>query len=198
MILLSAHLDRVIQDFDLKFDRGVHTGLLDNFMGVLLTYLTLYDDQNLVRLEREGCLKVWHNKGEEWGRLDDAPKVTGDDVVVVIDGWVMTTEKYDFALDNIFGFNAKAVREIKEWMEWEGFRPLIKRFSGNPDEEDESWSWHDRCPRVLVFSYPIQAKNDGWHRVQMDNTTTYEAMARCRQALKRLIGGPLSEYLTPQ
>jgi hypothetical protein len=198
MILLSAHLDRVIQDFDLKFERGVHTGLLDNFMGVLLTYLTLYDDQNLMRLEREGCLKVWHNKGEEWGRLDNAPRVTKKDIVIVVDGWVMDTNQYDFALDNIWGFSPKEIRSIKGELEWEGFRPMVKRFTGNPDEEDESWSWHKQAGKVLVFSYPIQAKNDGWHRIQQDNTTTAATMFRCQQGLKRLIGNPLFEYLTPQ
>lgn len=194
MILLSAHLDRVIQDYNVQFKRGVHTGLLDNFAGLLLTYLMLYDDANVRALEKEGKLAIWHNQGEEWSRLTNPPRVTKKDVVIVVDVWVMKG-RYDFSLDNIWGFSPKEVREMKEWLEWEGFKPLIKRYTGNPDEWDESFEWHKAAGRVLTFSIPIQAKNGGWHRVQMDNTTTAETMLKCRQGLKRLIGGPLSQYL---
>lgn len=197
MILLSAHLDRVIQDFDLKYERGVHTGLLDNAMGVLLTYLALYDDSMLAAFERQGALKVWHNKAEEWGRLLNPPKVTKKDVVICVDVWVMPP-KFDFSLDNIWGFKPNDVREIREHLEWEGFTIKTQRYTGNEDEHDESWEWHNLAGRTLTFSIPIMAKNDGWHRIQQDNMVTYERMARCRQGLKRLIGGPLGEYLKPQ
>jgi len=112
MILLSAHLDRVIQDFDLDYRNGQHIGLLDNVAGVLLTYLTLYDDANLRALEIEGKLRVWHNKGEEWGRLVNPPKLNKKDLVICVDVWCMGGNRYDFALDNLFGFSHDEIIKI--------------------------------------------------------------------------------------
>src|SRR5260221_14553666 len=115
MILLSAHLDRVIQDYDLQYRNGTHKGLLDNAIGVLLTYLTLYDDPNLIRLEKQGRLRVWHGKSEEWGELIAAPKATGKAFVIVID--VAAGKPYrniDFGLENISSMNPEQLRGIKE------------------------------------------------------------------------------------
>jgi hypothetical protein len=197
MILLSAHLDRVIQDFDLKYEHGTHIGLLDNIAGVLLTYLLLYDEPMLVNFERQGALKVYHNKAEEWGRLLLPPMVTKKDVVVCVDVWCMDA-KYDFSLDNIWGFRPNEVRGIREHLELEGFRPMLRKFRNVEDEHDESWEWHRNAGRALTFSIPILAKNNGWHRIQQDNAVTVDRMARCRAGLKSLIRGPLAGYLEAQ
>lgn len=194
MILLSSHLDRVIQNYDVQYRNGIHRGLLDNFAGVLLTYLTIYDDPQLAALEKEGSLRIWHNQGEEWGRLTKPPKVKKTDLVICVDVWC-PPRKCDFSLDNMRGFSKQETKDIREWMEWEGFNPLMKRYTGNPDEHDESFEWRGKVNKALVFSIPIKCKNDGWHRIQQDNTVSYETMAKCRQGLKRLICGPLAEYL---
>lgn len=194
MILLSSHIDRVIQDFRVSYKKGVHRGLLDNFAGVLLTYLAIYDDPMLAEFEKRGWLKVFHNTGEEWGELVKPPKITKHDVVICVDVWCMPS-RYDFSLDNLYGFTRKELNEIRDCLVWEGFRPLLRRYTGDEDEHDESWEWHRKAGNCLTFSIPIQAKNDGWHRIQMDNTVTYDVMKTARQGLKRLIGGPLAAYL---
>src|SRR5579862_322121 len=195
MILLSAHLDRVIQDYELQYRNGVHRGLLDNAIGVLLAYLTLYDDPNLIRLEKQGRLRVWHGKSEEWGELIGAPKVTSKDFVIVID--VAAGKQYrniDFGLENISRVASGQLQGIKESLENEGFRVRVKRYNGDAEDADEAWQWRALKVPVLSFIVPIQAKNDGWHRIQQDNTVSAETMITCRQGLKRLINIMRDDY----
>jgi hypothetical protein len=188
MILVSSHLDRVVQDYNLGYAQGQHSGLLDNFAGVLLTYLVLYDDHNLRRFEAEGKLQIWHGKGEEWGRLDGAPRLIKKDTVIVVDVCCGSQyKKYDFGVENISGFKKKDVTAIKDHLEWEGMKPRVRAYDGNPDDEDEAWEWRKRGIKVVSFIIPIQAKWTGWHRVQQDNTVDAEVMTTCRQGLKRLI-----------
>lgn len=188
MILLSAHIDKVINDYDLSYSGGVHKGLLDNEMGVILTYLTLYDDQNLLDFEKAGRLKVWHGKGEEWGLLKNAPKLTKKDLVIVVD--VACGNQYknkDFSLENIYGVSDKEIKGLKEDLEWQGMKVKIKKFDGNPNDEDEAWEWKKLGIPVISFIIPIQGKDCGWHRIQMDNIVSSEKIKICRQGLKRTI-----------
>lgn len=188
MILLSAHLDRVIQDYDLSFRRGQHRGLLDNFIGVLSTYLVLYDDHNVRRLEQEGRLLIWHGKGEEWGRLDGAPKLGKKDLAIVVD--VAAGSQYrgcDFGVENVSGLSLAATRSLREDLEWQGFSVRFARYTGNPIDEDEAWQWRKLGIPTLSFIVPIQAVDDGWHRVQQDNTVDATVVSRAAQGLKRII-----------
>lgn len=188
MILLSAHLDRVIQDYDLGYEKGQHTGLLDNFMGILLSYLVLYDDHNVRRMEQEGRLKIWHGKGEEWGRLDSAPKLGKKDLAIVVDiAAGKEFNKVDFGIGNISGLTRKQMADLKADLKWQGFTFSWYEWQGNYHQEDESWKWRERGVPTFSFEIPIVGKNDGWHRVQMDNTMTAERVVKCRQALKRII-----------
>lgn len=189
MILLSAHIDRVIQDYDVQFKEGKHVGLLDNFLGVLLTYLVYYDDPNVRHLEREGKLKIWHNHGEEWGRMDGAPKLTKKDLVIVVDVAAADRyKKFDFGIENISGMKEKDIKELEHFLKWEGFRPYIHRFDpGDEEYQDESWKWQEKGIPCFCFSIPIQAIDDGWHRIQQDNTATAETMLVAKQGLKRIL-----------
>jgi hypothetical protein len=187
-ILLSAHLDRIIQDYNIEYRRGFHRGLLDNFIGILATYLALYDDRNIHDLEIQGKLLVWHGKAEEWGILKNAPVMGKHDIAVIVD--VADGKDYrgrDFAIENVSGFTAGQMQEIKETLEWEGLNFRFKKFTGAPMEEDESWQWRKRGIRTLSFTIPITCKDDGWHRVQMDNTVSYEKVRGAVHGLKRLL-----------
>ena len=184
-VLLSSHLDRVIQDYNLSFSRGVHRGLLDNFIGILTTYLALYDDQNLMDLERSGRVIVWHNKGEEWGVLKNPPKMDPGDIAVVID--VACRKGKDFFLSGIQGIPDQKVKDIIDSLKWEGLNFGWKRFDGNPDDEDETWAWKKKGIATISFEIPIGCPNDGWHRVQQDSTVSVERVRAAVQGLKRLL-----------
>lgn len=184
MLIISAHLDRVYQEFQLSYAAGTMTGLLDNYIGVLLTFSTLFDDENLVALEKEGKIALYFNRGEEWGRLTNPPTVGKSDTVLCVDVWC-PPKPCEFSLDNIWGFTETELKELREGLEWEGFNVLCRKFSNNKDEEDESWSWHGKAGKTLVFSIPIIAKEDGWHR--QDCSVSVDTILRCRQGLKRTI-----------
>jgi hypothetical protein len=195
MILLSSHLDRVVQDYDLAYHSGLHVGLLDNAMGVMLTYLTLYDDHNLIELEKEGKLGIWHGKGEEWGRLMNAPTLTKKDLVIVVD--VAAGSQYkgkDFGLENISGLSKKQVQSLEDDLEWQGLKPLVKLYTGAALDEDEGWKWRELGVPVISFILPIFAKDDGWHRIQMDNSVSSEVVLKARQGLKRIITHFVDDY----
>lgn len=186
MILLTSHIDRVNQEFDLFFDKGIHKGLLDNFLGMLLSYLTIYDDSNLLRFEREGKIKLWHNQGEEWGVLVNPPILTLNDVALIVD--VADNPAYtniDFSIENIWGFSEQEIQDLTQMFSWEGFKALIKPFTGEDIDHDEAWLWKDKGIKTMSFIIPINATNRGWHR--SDSTVSSEKMKVCRQGLKRLI-----------
>ena len=188
MILLSAHKDTVLQEAELSYEKGVYKGLLDNIMGVLLTHLVLFDDQNLIDASKRGGIQIFHGQGEEWGILKNPPKLTKKDLVIVVD--VAAGAQYknkDFSLENIAGLTTAKIKDLKEDLEWQGMKVLVKKFDGNPDDEDEAWKWKDLGIPVISFIIPIDAIDDGWHRVQQDNTVSVEKMKICRQGLKRVI-----------
>ena len=185
MILISSHIDRVIQEYDLSFSNGIHKGLLDNIAGILLTYLVLYDDQNLIDLEKEGKLKIWHGKGEEWGILKNPPKLTKKDLVIVVDiADEDNCEGKDFTLENISGLSDTSIKELKDNIEWQGMSCKTKKYNANPEDADESWQWIELGIPVISFGIPI--KGD-FHSIKMDNTVTVGKMKICRQGLKRVI-----------
>jgi hypothetical protein len=184
-VLLSSHLDRVIQDYDLGFRNGVHTGLLDNFIGVLTTYLALYDDRNLMDMERSGRVVVWHNKGEEWGTLTDPPPMENGDVAIVID--VACRKGVDFYLSGIQGIQPAKLKDVIDGLKWEGFNFGWKKFDGNPDDEDETWAWKKKDIATISFEIPIYAPGDGWHRVQQDSAVAAVRVKAAAQGLKRLL-----------
>lgn len=188
MILISSHLDRVKPDFKLRFIRGQHVGLLDNFVGVLLTYLVLYNDQNIQKLEQEEKVKVWHNQSEEWGKLDTTlPSLTKKDFALVVD--VASSKAYnafDVILENAT-ITMSDLEAIKENLEWHGLKVLARLWNGNEDDEDESWYFRKLGIPTLSFTIPIKARNDGWHRWQEDNYVSSEQINKSIFALKRLI-----------
>jgi hypothetical protein len=189
MILLSAHNDTVYNSPPLAFHNGVHSGLLDNHIGVLLAYLTLYDDPNIIHLEKASQIALFHSKCEEWGLSYDFPKLNQKkDIIIVVD--VCSGEqynKYDFSIENISRFTEKEIKELKEHFRWEGFNPLVKKITWNPDEEDEAFIWAEKGFKVMSFIIPIQSVNDGWHRIQSDCSIGSDKIILCRQGLKRLI-----------
>jgi hypothetical protein len=188
MLLISPHIDRVIQEFRLSYNKGIHTGLLDNILGILLTYITLYDNQNLIDLEKESKIKIWHNTGEEWGRLVNPPELTQEDIAMIVDvADQKEYDRYDFSIENISGFTSKELQKLKAMLKWEGFHALVKRYTGRTNDQDESWLWRKRKIKTLSFIIPIDAQDTGWHRIQQDNNCSVEKMKICQQGLKRLI-----------
>lgn len=190
MILLSAHLDRVRSNFELSYKKGRLTGLLDNILGVATIYHNLLDDPNIARLEAEGNLMVWHNRSEEWGVLDDTcPVLEKDhDVVIVVD--VCSHKDYkdlDFSIENVSGLSKTDVKDLRDYLKWEGYRSRVVEFTGNPGTEDESWQFKERGIPVVSFILPISCPEDGWHRVQDDSSIDLEKWRVACEGLKRVI-----------
>ena len=187
MILLSSHKDTVKHDYALSYEKGVHMGLLDNFIGILVSYLTIYDDKSLIELEKQGKIRIWHGDGEEFGLLRDYPKMTKKDLVVVVDvadGPVY--KNVDISLENISGISDKQIKEWKESLEWEGFKVLTKKYTGKPDDEDEAWKWRELGIPVLSFIIPINCgKEYQWHTDNCEISS--EGVLKARQILKRFL-----------
>jgi len=191
MILLSAHLDRVHSSFDLSYENGKVKGLLDNMLGVMLVYSALLEEPHLVRLEQEGKLKVWHNTSEEWGELDSTlPKLDPKhDMAIVVDVCA-DAKRYadiDFAIENVSLAEKTAGFELGMFLQWEGFKISYKPYSGNEAEEDESWYFRERGIPTISFIIPIEAPNNGWHRIQDDSSIDIGRLHRCKLGLIRTI-----------
>ncbi len=182
MILLSAHKDVVKYPFKFESKYGMHKGLLDNFIGVLLGYLTVYGNESLTRMFRCGEIQFSHSNNEEFG-IDDLPKIDDDDIVVVID--VAAGERYhgrDFVIDTWHGFTPEQTENIIDDMAWEGFN-----FTATPLNEvnDESDTWKEKGVRVISFAIPISAPDDNWHGEEA--IITADALMKSVRALQRLI-----------
>ncbi|MBS1614763.1 MAG: hypothetical protein JST06_01445 [Bacteroidetes bacterium] len=188
MILLSPHTDTVFNNPKIAYRDGVHQGLLDNFIGVLVCYLALYQHEGMRRLEREGHVRIYHNRGEEYGYLsDDAPVLDAEeDVVIVVD--VCAHDAYadlDVSFENIFEF--PELEDIVDELRNEGFRIGTKPYTGDEADADEAFSWVEKGIPVLSFIIPVQAPENNWHRIQCDNTVANEVVERAAQCLARLV-----------
>lgn len=188
MILLSAHKDVVFHPYKFEYSNGVFKGLLDNAIGVIMVNSIVSEDQNILNLEKAGKLKLFFGEGEEWGISDDFPALIKKDLVIVVD--VCSGSQYkglDFSLENISGVNPNMSKRLKESLEWEGFKIRVKKYDGNPDDEDEAFAWHKKGIPVISFIVPIEdgSKDTGWHND--DCTITIEKFNKAKQGLKRLI-----------
>ncbi len=188
MILISPHTDVVFNNPKIAYHDGQHIGLLDNFIGVLVTYLALYQHEGMRQLERDGHIRIFHNRGEEYGYLFEAPKLNPEeDVVIVVD--VCANKEaykgYDVSLENIH--NYPDLDEIIAEMEREGYRIKLKPYDADPADHDESFNWIELGVPVLSFTIPIQAEGNNWHRIQCDNTVSSDVVARAATCLNRFI-----------
>ena len=187
MIWLSAHKDVVFHPFKFSYSNAVFTGLLDNFIGIL-TSLVVTEDPNLILIEKRGKIKLHFGDSEEWGTLINMPTLKKEDIVLVIDVASGTQYKnIDVSLENISGFTKEKITELKESLQWEGFKIKTKVYDGNPDDEDEAWYWREKKIPVISFIIPINdgSKDTGWH---VDNCTMQvEKLVKSKQILKRLI-----------
>jgi len=187
MILLAPHTDTVFNNPKITYKDGVHTGLLDNFIGVLTTYITLYQHESIRQLEKDGHIRIYHNRGEEYGYLFEAPKLNPEeDVVIVVDVCANDDyQGYDVSLENIWNF--PDIEEIIEELEAEGFKIRHRPYTGALEDSDESFSWIELGIPVLTFTIPIIAKGNNWHRIECDNTVSSEIVAKASHCLARFI-----------
>ncbi len=188
MILLSPHTDTVFNNPKIAFQKGQHIGLLDNFIGVLTTYLALYQHESMAQLERDGHIGIYHNRGEEYGYLTDAPTLDpNEDAVIVVDICADETgyEGFDVSIENIH--NYPDLDEIIAELEREGFRIRVKAFIGDERDRDEAFSWIELGIPVVTFTIPIKAVHNNWHRVQCDNTVEYAVVAKAANCLTRFV-----------
>ena len=187
MILLAPHTDTVFPNPKIAYKEGVHSGLLDNFIGVLTTYLALYQHEAIRQLERDGVLGIYHNRGEEYGYLLDAPELNPEeDVVIVVD--VCANDDYagiDVSLENIWKF--PNIEEIVAELQREGYKIRTRPYTGDPADTDEAFCWVEKGIPVLTFTVPVQAKENNWHRIECDNTVSSDVVAKATNCLARFI-----------
>src|SRR5260221_4149736 len=157
MILLSAHRDKVKTEYRFEYKNGKFTGLLDNAIGEYLISDLVISDTSMRKLEKRGDIGLFYGQGEEFSLMDDFPKLSKTDIVVVVD--VASGDRYngyDFSVENISGFTKEEIVEVKKNFEWEGFNVSVRKFDGTPDDEDEAWQWKELGYKALSFIVPIQ------------------------------------------
>lgn len=183
MIIISAHRDTVIPNYELGYKNGQFKGLLDNFIGRLVSYLIL-SDPSIIELEKQGKITFYENLGEEFGILTNPPNVTKDDIIIVVDicaGNQYT--KFDIAFENIKG--VKNINDVIANLKWEGYKIGHRLYTEAIEDEDESWSWIQQKIPVFSFIIPIAAPNDNWHG--NDATITIEKVMKAKDILIRTI-----------
>lgn len=186
MILLSAHQDIVTPFNDIGFENGEHTGILDNFLGMLAIYIAFYRDRSIFHLHKQGKLSVFHSIHEEFllGHYEgEVPKF-----VIVVD--VASGKQYkdiDFSLENISVPNReKFEQDVVESLRSEGFRFTTKDYTGEAKDADESWLWKEKSIPVVSLILPIEPKDEvlGWHTLARCKANR---MSKFAAALTRLI-----------
>lgn len=187
MILITAHTDTVFNNPKIGYKDGQHFGLLDNFLGVLVTYLSLYQHESMRQYERDGYIQIYHNRGEEYGYLTEPPTLNPEtDIALSVDVCASDAyDGYDVSFENVH--NMPQLPEVIAELEREGYRIRFKPYTGEPNDHDESFSWVELGIPAMSFTIPIQAIGNNWHRIQCDNTASSEIVERASNCLTRLI-----------
>jgi len=178
MLLLSPHIDTV-RPLELEFN-GTHSGLLDNWLGVMATYLAIYRTPSILKLIHEGKVGVFHSKHEEFG-LDDLPN-KGIDLAIVVD--VCSGKRYegvDIALENISTPGRDFVTPLKGFLKWEGYKVITKKYTGEDEDADESWTWIEKGVPTFTCILPVDGD---YHQ---NTTCPSERVDRFAQALARVV-----------
>lgn len=188
MILLSAHIDVVMHPYRFEYSRGHYVGLLDNTIGVMVVNSLILEDPIIQKLEKRGEISVHFGDSEEWGTITGMPKLSKKDIALCVDVAIEDRYKgFDVSLENISGFTKKEITDLKESLEWEGFKVDTRMYDGNPDDEDESWYWKKKGNKTISFIVPIQPgkRETGWH--VDDCFIAVEKISIAKRILKRTI-----------
>lgn len=188
MILLSAHRDKIKSEYRFEYKNGRFIGLLDNAIGEYLISDLMISDPALRKLEKMSKVGLFFGDSEEWSTITDMPKLSIKDLVIVVD--VCSGSQYNglsFSLENISGIEKGHLKEVKESLEWEGFKFRTKLYDGNSDDEDEAFYWVGKGIPVFSFIIPIEpgSKNTGWH--VDDCTLSIDKLVTAKQGLTRLL-----------
>lgn len=188
MILLSAHRDKIKSEYRFKYKKGKFIGLLDNAIGEYLISDLMISDPSLRKLEKMGKIGLFYGESEEWGTITDMPNLTTKDLVIVVD--VCSGSQYNglsFSLENVNSIDKNRLKDVKESLEWEGFKFRTKLYDGNPNDEDEAFYWVEKGIPVISFIIPIESgsKNTGWH--VDDCSINIDKLVTAKQGLTRLL-----------
>ena len=176
MILLSSHIDTVKPEIELKFDNAIHYGLLDNIIGVIATYLTIYNNKSIEHLIKTKQLKVFHSLTEEFGSFD-LPKLNKKDIAIVID-CCKITGKENVIIENPFNFTKNELKDLTEFLLEEN---INFKFNYKLKDDDEAKPFSKQKVKTLSVCYPIKGTYHDKSEIEMEKLTNYV------HALQRII-----------
>lgn len=180
-IILYAHTDVVRNDIPIKFENGKLIGLLDDYIGQFII-LSVLGNESIRELEKQGKIKYFFGRHEEFGLSTDFPILDPKkDIVVNVD--ICAGKRYknkDVCLENCYKFPIFVVSNLK----WEGFKINTSKWTGNPNEADAMDQFAAKKIPGCSFIIPIECPKDNWHG---EASIEWTKVLKSIQILTRLI-----------
>lgn len=182
-ICLIVHTDTVFDEHELELRSGEIWGTLDNIIGVMIVFrlLSLIDGYDI---------PVFFTQVEEIDRRDSksiAQTLDKNTIPIIVDV-ANVKGKFDCSLENIYRFSDTEIKDMKSFIEHRlGLRVKTKKYTGNPMDEDDSWSFIEKGFKTLSYTIPVQGD---YHTASC--SITVSQIERATQGLKWLLAYFLS------
>lgn len=192
-VCLIVHTDTVFSEMYLhhNFTKESIEGTLDNFIGIAVVF-RLLDFINRFHIQ------IYFTQYEEvnlWGANVIANEIKNgllkETTIPIVIDVANVRGKYDCSLENIYGFTDQKIKDMKETIEnHNGLRCKTKKYTGKPEDEDDSWAFIEKGIKTLSYIIPVQ----GYFHT-LDCTVSIGAIIKATQGLKWLLSYFLSnEY----
>jgi hypothetical protein len=147
---LIVHEDNIWGEIDLKIEGGFIKGTLDDLLGMLLCISDIH-------LLKEYKIPIFFTKNEEID-LGGSKKLAAhwDKKYLPIAVDVTLAKDCDCSLENFYKFSQSEILKIKESVEnHEDFICKTKKFTGEIDDCDDSWSFISKKIKCFTFGIPV-------------------------------------------
>lgn len=152
-IALIVHQDTVFPELNLWWTGNEIHGTLDNIIGVITTFKL----SELIHDYPQISVIFTSYEEIDLGHAKDLARSLPEDVVPIVVDVANVKGDYDCELSNIYGFDKKEIKDIKDYIEGRlDLKCKTRFYNGNPDDEDDSWAFIKAGRQVLTYTIPVE------------------------------------------
>ncbi len=185
-VALIVHQDNVFPELQLWWHGNEVWGTLDNFIGMIIVFRL----SELIHDYSDKIDVIFTSYEEiDLGGAKRIAKNLDKDVLPIVVDVANVKGDWDCALENIYKFSNKEIKDMKEMIESHlNLKCNTRKYTGKPDDEDDSWAFIKEKRKVLTYTIPVRGE---LHTT--DCNITLNGIEKATQGLKWLLSYFLTE-----